>query len=248
MEFESDGARLFYELHGRDAGSPVVLVHGFASDYQLNWVGTRWQETLVGAGYRVIGLDCRGHGRSDKPHDPAAYGIEVMAADVRRLLDELDVPAAHYLGYSMGARIGLQLALDSSERLRSAALGGIGVSGAVDDAAPIVRALRGGKPETASAVSFQRFAAARKTNDLDALAACMEGLARSAPPDEERLASVRTPILLVVGDRDEVAHDAPRLAERIPGARLVVIPGRDHMGTVPARQFKEAVLEFLGQS
>ncbi len=114
MEFDSDGVRLNYELHGPEAGPPVVLVHGFASDYKLNWLGTRWQESLTGAGYRVIGLDCRGHGRSDKPHDPAAYAIDVMAADVRRLLDELGVPSAHYTGYSMGARIGLQSVLGST--------------------------------------------------------------------------------------------------------------------------------------
>src|SRR5450756_2840104 len=91
MDFESDDARLHYELNGPDGGAPSVLVHGFASDYQLNWGGTRWQETLTGAGYRVIGLDCRGHGKSEKPHDPAAYALDVMASDVRRLLDHLDI-------------------------------------------------------------------------------------------------------------------------------------------------------------
>src|SRR6266567_1635248 len=75
MDFDSDGVRLHYDVNGPDSGTPVVAVHGFASDYRLNWVGTRWQETLTGAGYRVIGLDCRGHGLSDKPHDPASYSL-----------------------------------------------------------------------------------------------------------------------------------------------------------------------------
>ena len=154
MEFNSDGVRLFFELHGPATGAAVVLVHGFASDYQLNWVGTRWQETLVRAGYRVIGLDCRGHGRSDKPHDPAAYAIDVMAADVRRLIDELEIASAAYLGYSMGARIGLQFVLEYPDRLSRAALGGLGASGAIEDADRISRALRGGEPESASAESF----------------------------------------------------------------------------------------------
>jgi len=248
MEFDSDGVRLHYELHGPDAGRPVVLVHGFASDYQLNWVGTRWQETLGAANYRVIGLDCRGHGRSDKPHDPSAYAIDVMAADVRRLLDELGVGAAHYLGYSMGARIGLQSVFDFPGRLKGAVLGGIGVGGAVDEAEQIARALRGGEPDGAAALSFVRFASARGSNDLEALAACMEGMARSARVDATRLAAVSTPILLVAGDRDEIAHDASQLAGRIPTARLVVVPGRDHLGTVPARQFKDAALEFLAEN
>jgi pimeloyl-ACP methyl ester carboxylesterase len=247
MEFDSDGVRLFYELHGPETGKPVALVHGFASDYQLNWVGTRWQETLVSAGYRVIGLDCRGHGRSAKPHDPEAYRIDVMASDVRRLLDEVHVASAHYIGYSMGARIGLQCALDSPDRLRKAVLGGLGLSGATEEAELIARALGGEVPQSASARSFQKFASARATNDLEALAACMRGLGRTAAFDPKRLSTVSTPILLAVGERDEIARDAAELAEQIPTARLVVIPGRDHMSAVPARQFKDAALEFLSQ-
>src|SRR3979490_762717 len=131
MDCDSDGIRLHYEVHGPERGSPLVVVHGFASDYRLNWVGTRWQETLTTAGFRIFGLDCRGHGHSDKPHDPAAYAIEIMAADVGRLLDHVDVPTAGYLGYSMGARIGLQVVLDFPERVQRAVLGGIGMSGAI---------------------------------------------------------------------------------------------------------------------
>jgi len=247
MEFDSDGLRLHYEVHGPESGHAVVLVHGFASDYQLNWVGTRWQETLLRAGYRVIGLDCRGHGLSSKPHDPTAYAIPAMAGDVHRLLDELTIARADYIGYSMGARIGLQAVLDFPDRLHRAVLGGIGVSGAAEDAEPIVRALRGGEPETAAALSFQRFASGRPINDLEALAACMQGLAQSSALDWDRLAGVSTPVLLVVGDRDEIARDTARLAKSIPSATLVSIAGRDHMSTVPARQFKDAALEFLAE-
>ncbi|TMF43948.1 MAG: alpha/beta fold hydrolase [Chloroflexi bacterium] len=245
MEFDSDGVSLHYELHGPEDGPPVVLVHGFASDYQLNWVGTRWQETLLKAGYRVIGLDCRGHGASDKPHDPGAYSPAVMAADFRRLLDEVHIAAARYIGYSMGARVGLQAMIDFPDRIVRAVLGGLGIGGAVEEAEKIARALRGGEPESPSALSFQRFASARSTNDLEALAACMEGLGHSAGFDPARLAAITTPILLAVGERDDIAHDAAQLAARIPAARLVVILGRDHMGAVPARQFKDAAVEFL---
>ena len=248
MEFDSDRVRLHYELHGPEDGPPVVLVHGFASEYQLNWVGTRWQETLINAGYRVVGLDCRGHGSSDKPHDPGAYSPAIMAADVRRLLDELQIAAARYIGYSMGARIGLQAVIDFPDRLDRAVLGGLGIGGAVEEAEKIARALRGGEPESPSALSFQRFASARPTNDLEALAACMEGLGHSPGFDPARLAAIKTPILLAVGERDEIAHDATQLAAEIPTTRLVVIPGRDHMGAVPARQFKDAAVEFLAES
>src|SRR6202140_1982160 len=131
MDFDSDRHPLHYEVHGPEIGSPLVVVHGFASDYRLNWVGTRWQEALTTAGFRIVGLDCRGHGHSDKPHDRAAYAIEIMSADVVRLLDRVDVPSARYLGYSMGARIGLQVVLDHPERVQRAVLGGIGTSGAI---------------------------------------------------------------------------------------------------------------------
>jgi pimeloyl-ACP methyl ester carboxylesterase len=245
MEFNSDGVRLHYELHGPETGEPVVLVHGFASDYQLNWVGTRWQETLTRAGHRVTGLDCRGHGQSDKPHDAGSYSAEVMAADVRRLLDHLDIGTARYVGYSMGARIGLQGVVHFPERISRAVLGGIGMFSAVDDAERIARAMRGGPPEGDVAESFYKFASARPSNDLEALAACILGLRDK--PDVGRLAKIQTPLLVVVGERDEIAKDAAQLVALIPTARLVTVAGRDHMGTVPAREFKEAALAFLAE-
>ena len=146
MDFDSDGVRLHYEVHGPPGGAPLVVVHGFASDYRLNWVGTRWQEALTSAGFRVIGLDCRGHGLSDKPHEPAAYAIGVMGSDVTRLMDQVEVQSAGYLGYSMGARIGLQVVMDSPDRLTRAVLGGIGASGSI----------RSAKPSTTASTSARR--------------------------------------------------------------------------------------------
>ena len=93
------------------------------------------------------------------------------------------------------------------------------------------------------AQTFYRFASARPTNDLVALAACIRGLRPQR--DRERLAKIRTPILVVVGDRDEIARGAPDLIEEIPSARLATIAGRDHMSAVPAREFKTAAVEFL---
>jgi pimeloyl-ACP methyl ester carboxylesterase len=244
MDFDSDGVRLNYEVHGPERGAPLVVVHGFASDYRLNWVGTRWQEALTTAGFRVFGLDCRGHGRSDKPHDSAAYAIGVMGRDVTRLLDHLEVPSAGYLGYSMGARIGLQVVMDSPSRVRRAVLGGIGASGSIRSAAAIAEAfLRGEPTDDPIAQSFYRFASARPTNDLLALAACIMGLQPQWDP--AKLSAIHTPILVAAGDRDELAPDAPELVELIPSSRLVTIAGRDHMGAVPAREFKQAAIDFL---
>lgn len=245
MDFDSAGVTLHYELHGSPSGAPVVLVHGFASDYQLNWVGTRWQEALSRGGLRVIGLDCRGHGRSAKPHEVAAYSPTVMAADVQRLLDHLDIRTSRFLGYSMGARIGLQAVFDFPDRITHAVLGGIGMFGAVDVAEQIASALRDGVADSDVAASFLKFAAARPANDLEALAACILGL--QGDLDVNRLAKVQTPILIVVGEQDDIARDATELIELIPTARLVTVAGRDHLGTVPAREFKEAALEFLAE-
>lgn len=244
MDFDSDGVRLHYEVHGPESGKPLVVVHGFASDYRLNWVGTRWQEALTTAGFRVFGLDCRGHGHSDKPHEREAYGVRTMAGDVVRLLDHVEVREARYLGYSMGARIGLQVVIDFPDRVLRAVLGGLGAAGAIDSADAIADSfLRGEPTDDPVAQSFYRFASARPTNDLKALAACIRGLRPVMDPRE--LAAIRTPILLVVGERDDLARGAPELVELIPSSRLVTVPGRDHMGAVPAREFKQAAIEFF---
>ncbi len=244
MDFSSDGVRLHFELHGPDDGTPIIVVHGFASDYRLNWVGSRWQETLTAGGFRVIGLDCRGHGQSDKPHDEAAYTVEVMTGDVVRLLDHVDVAEAAYLGYSMGARIGLEVVIDYPDRITRAVLGGIGASGAIEHADQIAHALRIGEPtDDPIAQTFYKFAAARPANDLIALAACISGLRPERNP--KRLGRIRTPILVAVGQRDDIARGAAELIEEIPSAHLYTIPNRDHMSAVTAREFKQAALDFL---
>ena len=244
MDFNSDGVSLHYEVHGPESGAPLVVVHGFASDYRLNWVGTRWQEALTTAGYRVFGLDCRGHGHSDKPHERNAYGIKTMAGDVVRLLDHVEIPEARYLGYSMGARIGLQVVVDFPERVQRAVLGGLGAAGAIGSAEAIAESfLRGEPTDDPIAQSFYRFASARPTNDLKALAACITGMQPVMDPRE--LAAIRTPILVVVGERDDIARGSPELVEMIPSSRLVTIAGRDHMSAVPAREFKQVAIEFL---
>lgn len=244
MDFDSNGVRLHFEINGPEHGSPIIAVHGFASDYRLNWVGTRWQETLTNSGFRVIGLDCRGHGHSDKPHDEAAYAVETMAGDVVRLLDHLDVQSAAYLGYSMGSRIGLEVVLDFPGRITRAAIGGIGAAGALEHSEQIAHAFRIGEPtDDPVARTFYKFASARPANDLVALAACIVGLKPESNP--ERLSKIQTPILIVVGDEDDIARGAPELIEEIPTARLVTIAGRDHMSAVVAREFKQAALEFL---
>ena len=108
-------------------GEPIVLVHGFASAKEVNWVQTGWFTTLTGAGRRVIALDNRGHGASSKLYQPSDYHTDKMASDVVALLDHLGLLAADIVGYSMGARIAAFLARDHAERARSIVLGGLGI-------------------------------------------------------------------------------------------------------------------------
>ena len=119
-----DGVEIAYLDEGE--GEPVVLVHGFASTKEVNWLNPGWIATLTRAGRRAIALDNRGHGASAKLYDPAAYHSAVMAEDVRALLDHLGIARADVMGYSMGARIAAFLALAHPERVRSVVLGGLG--------------------------------------------------------------------------------------------------------------------------
>jgi pimeloyl-ACP methyl ester carboxylesterase len=199
---------------------------------------------LTTAGFRVLGLDCRGHGHSDKPHDEAAYAIRTMAGDVANLLDHVGVAEASYLGYSMGARIGLETVLAFPQLIRRAVLGGLGSAGAIDNAEAIAHAfVWDGETDDPMAQTFYKFASAAPGNDLKALAACIRGL--RPDPSPARLARIQTPVLVVVGDRDDIARGAPELVELIPSSHLITVPGRDHLGAVPAREFKRAAIDFL---
>jgi pimeloyl-ACP methyl ester carboxylesterase len=245
-DFDSDGVRIHYFLEGPEDGPPTVLVHGFCSNFHVNWVGSRWAETLTRAGRRVIGLDNRGHGRSEKPHDPAAYGPH-MVEDVVNLLDHLDLEQVDYVGYSMGSQIGLRLLVAHPERVRRAVAGGIGMNVTTPWRAgeAIARRLRGDETEQSpAALLFYNFAIAVPGNDLEALACCITG--HSEPVTEEQLRGITTPALIAVGGADPIARDPTRLAELIPTAEYFEVPGRDHTTAVPSRAIKDRALEFLG--
>ena len=230
-------------------GPPIVLVHGFASNKEVNWVYTGWVTALTGAGRRVIALDNRGHGESTKLYDPSAYHSATMAADVRALLDHLRLARADILGYSLGARITAFLALAHPERVRLAVLGGLGM-GLVDglsDTDRIAWALEApalGDVSDPGGYMYRAFA--EKTHsDLRALAACIRG-ARQAMSREE-VGRIAVPLLIAVGENDHIAGSSEGLAALIPGAKAFTIPGRDHMLAAGDRRFKSAVLGFLGR-
>src|SRR5580692_9594058 len=245
--FTHDGVDIAYLDEG--SGEPIVLVHGFASNKEVNWVSPGWVMALTRAGRRVIALDDRGHGASAKLYDPAAYHSAIMAEDVRALLDHLDLPRADVMGYSMGARITAFLALAHPDRVRSAVLGGLGSRLVEGVGLPdtIAEALEG--PSLAAvtdptAYLFRAFAEQTKS-DLRALAACLRGSRQTLSRDE--VGRIPVPLLVAVGTTDPIAGSPEELAALIPGARALAIPDRDHMLAVGDRTFKAAVTAFLSE-
>jgi pimeloyl-ACP methyl ester carboxylesterase len=231
-------------------GDPIVLVHGFASNKEVNWVYPGWVSTLTRAGRRVIALDNRGHGASTKLYDPAAYHSDLMAEDVRALIDHLDLPRTDVMGYSLGGRITAGLAETHSHRVRAAILGGVGihlVDGAGLPAHTIAAALEAPTREDVSDPTGRTFRAfAEQTrSDLRALAACIRGTRQTLSRDG--LARLTIPLLVAAGSKDQIAGSPEQLAALVPGAQALVIPGRDHMVAVGDKAFKTGVLEFLAR-
>jgi pimeloyl-ACP methyl ester carboxylesterase len=231
------------------SGEPIVLVHGFASNKEVNWINPAWVNTLRRAGRRVIALDNRGHGASTKLYTSEAYHCGTMAEDVRALLDHLDIARADVMGYSMGARITAFLALNRPERVRSAIFGGLGYRliegvGLPDDVADALEAPSIEDIDDPLGRMFRAFAE-QTHSDLKALAACMRGSRQTIT--REQAASIQAPVLVAVGTRDAVAGSPHELAGIIPGAQALDIADRDHMLAVGDRVYKNGVLEFLKQ-
>ncbi|MBN9047049.1 MAG: alpha/beta hydrolase [Rhizobiales bacterium] len=246
--FEHDGLRLAYRQDG--AGEPVLLIHGFASSSLVNWVSPGWFRTLTEAGYRAIAIDNRGHGLSDKSHDPADYTPTKMAGDAAALLDHLGIPTAHVMGYSMGARISAFLALEHPEKVHDAVFGGLGigmVTGA-GDWEPVGEALMAPDPEAIThprGKMFRKFADQTKS-DRVALAACVVTSKELVPP--AAVMRIVQPVLVAVGTTDEIAGSPHELADMLPEGQALDIPGRDHMLAVGDKVYKKAVLDFLKEN
>lgn len=230
-------------------GTPILLIHGFASSIKVNWVAPGWVRTLNEAGYRVIALDNRGHGASTRTYRSEDYLPGLMADDAAALLDHLNIDAAHVMGYSMGARIAAFLALQQPERLGAIVFGGLGI-GMVEGVGEwdrIAEALLAEDPESitdARARTFRKFADQTRS-DRRALAACIA--TSRALLSENQVRQIRQPTLVAVGTKDDIAGDPQRLAALLPKGESFAIEGRDHMLSVGDRTFKRRVVDFLGE-
>ena len=245
--FDNGAVEIAYLDEGE--GDPILLVHGFASTKNVNWVYPTWVSELRKNGRRVIALDNRGHGESTKLYDPAEYSIPIMASDVVALMDHLSIRRADIMGYSLGARMAAWLGLTKPERLRSAILGGIGMA-MVDGGGPgenVAAALEAPSLEEVSdpvARTFRAFADQTRS-DRRALAACLRGSRGLMSRDE--VTGINVPVLIAVGTTDEVAGAAHGLGDLIPGAEVLDIPNRDHMRAVGDKVYKTGVVDFLSR-
>src|ERR1700753_1311430 len=228
-------------------GDPIVLVHGFASSKTVNWVYPTWVSELRKHGYRVIALDNRGHGDSEKFYDPEDYHIGVMAGDITALMDHLKIERADIMGYSLGGRMTAWLAHRVPQRLRSAILGGIAM-GLIEGGGPgenVAKALEADSLEDVTdpvGRTFRAFADQTRS-DRRALAAGRRGSRRRMSRDEA--ADIHVPVLIAVGTTDEIAGSASALGKVIPDAQVLDIPNRDHMRAVGDKVYKSGVLDFL---
>ncbi len=247
QNFSSNGIEIIYYDEGE--GEPVFLIHGFASNANINWIFPGWFKVLNEAGYRVIALDNRGHGNSEKLYDPNLYSSITMAEDVRRLMDHLGILKAYVMGYSMGARIASYLCLNHPERVKAVILGGLGLGliKGVPGTLAIADGLESEEPEKLTdpqAIAFRRFADQTKSDRL-ALAACIRE-SRSTIKEEE-VKKIYHPTLVAVGTEDDVAGDMTALVDILPNGEAWPIPRRDHMKAVGDRIYKQGVIEFLSR-
>jgi pimeloyl-ACP methyl ester carboxylesterase len=246
LSFKHDGLNLAFFDEGDPSGAPVLLIHGFASSANVNWVHPGWLKTLGDAGYRVIAIDNRGHGASDKPREIEAYRPPVMAGDAVALLDHLGIPEANVMGYSMGARISAFLALGHPHRVRSLVFGGLGIgmTDGVGDWDPIADALLAPSIDDVDhdrGQMFRAFADQTKSDRI-ALAACIQG-SRDLVSHRD-IARITVPTLIGVGTKDDIAGSPHELAALMANAGALDIPNREHMLAVGDRVFKKAVLAF----
>jgi pimeloyl-ACP methyl ester carboxylesterase len=263
--FDSNGVKIHYVTEGK--GEPVVLIHGWVADSSMWGQDARGNTKLKPAdGFQLIALDCRGHGKSDKPHDPAKYGQE-MAADVVRLLDHLKIEKAHLIGYSSGAFIAGHVAATHPERVLSIVYGGQApvVAGKVkatdfsecedfaktvdegkDLGAYIIAITPAGRPKPSpeQAKMMANFLYAGK--DVKALALAGTSFKELAMT-EEQLKRYQAPILFIHGG-NESAHVKNRVAmvrQVLGRGEVKIIEGGDHMTTLIKPEFTATILEFL---
>jgi pimeloyl-ACP methyl ester carboxylesterase len=242
--FDSNGVRIRYVEQGQ--GAPIVLIHGYTGNLDRHFIANGVFAELS-RDYRVIALDCRGHGKSGKPSDPGAYGPE-MGQDVVRLLDHLQIPRAHIIGYSMGAMIVGQLLTTNPDRFLTASLVGhhavhSWTAADTQEAEEAARELEGPTPFRSLIIGIwppatpppsdeqvrQLATGLVAGNDLKALAAFNRGRSKMVVTDTQ-LARVTVPTLGIIGSADPSVDSLRALKSLMPALTVVVVDGAEHGG------------------
>jgi len=241
-----DGLRLATYSWGDDDAPVVMLAHGFASSAVVNWQATGWVRDLTRAGFRALALDQRGHGLSDKPHDPTSYTMNNLVDDLLAVMDTYLVDDARFAGYSLGARVGWHAAIDLPNHISRAVLGGI------PDGDPLTRFgldqarafIADGTPvDDRLTRSYLDMAGGIPGNDLSALVALVEGMRGGLQPDPENPPG--QPLLFATGSEDPIVGASRGLAAAAPHGDFVEIPGRNHFNAPTSKAFRDAAVSFL---
>lgn len=219
----------------------VALVHGFATSSARTWGDNGWLDLLGDVGRSPVPIDLLGHGTASKPHDPEAYG-----AMEQLVLDQLPAEPIDGIGFSLGARVLLTLASEAPERFERLVLMGVGANLLRHDGSDLVlRAIEGDGDPTNPVVQYFAGLAQHPGVDRAALAACLRS--PRPPLTPERLARVRLPVLVILGEEDFAGPGEP-LAELLPDAELVTLRNVDHFATPKDFGCIDAALDFLGAS
>jgi pimeloyl-ACP methyl ester carboxylesterase len=249
----SDGIKIHYMQLGE--GSPVVLIHGYTGSAEGNWYRNGIAETLA-KNHRVIALDCRNHGRSDKP-EPNGPG---KAEDVIELMDHLKIEKAHIHGYSMGGMITGRLLASNPERFITAAFGGSGVSETDSDLQAKAAAMdkEGTDPQEAEALRALRIRhamdngtgreEAEKLADTPPASAGGTSAVATLPPRprlEIDLTKVTIPVLAINGELDRPHAKTERMARELKNFKNVILPGKSHLTAIAAPYIPKEYIESL---
>ncbi len=243
--FEGD-ANIHFAAEGD--GEPVILVHGFGSNFTVNWKNTGWFDHFLSLGRRIIALDLRGHGESSKFHDPAAYRPRRMGQDILELMDHLDVTSADLMGYSMGSWLSMHLLAAAPDRFRRGVLGGVGDNFMAETGRGerIAQAMLTTAPKSITDMTLRmvRDFAEHTKSDLRALAACSRGVHEGLPPCRE----ISQAVLIVGGEKDDFVGPPEHIASEIQESSVRMLSGRDHLTLLTDRRFKKEVTEFLNET
>ncbi len=256
--FNSDGVQIHYNVEG--SGEPIILIHGFAVNADLNWRRTGIIK-LLSPNFKVIAIDLRGHGLSEKPHDPKLYGVN-MVKDIANLMDTLKISRAHIAGYSLGGFIAIKFATLYPEKVKTLCVLGSGwekpdeenfFHRALQKSIKLLENKSGIEPLSTKIEKNRRTgyihrlwvrALTKYFNDNEALIALLKNIIQLQVSQED-LQKILCPICIIVGEKDPLRKGAENLHSAVPHSELTIIPDKDHLTTPISKDFHSALKNFL---